>query len=93
MFFVSTSSQLKRKSPLEPSLHAIHSQPFFHSSTPHPRGLPVLDETDILTLFPETLTTEVEAIFANKTGRMCADAAGSRTFAELARPTVPDTFV
>jgi hypothetical protein len=35
---------------------------------------PYLDETDILTFFPETLTAEVEAIFANETGRVCANA-------------------
>jgi hypothetical protein len=36
---------------------------------------PYLDEADVLTLLPETLAAKVEAIFANETGRVRADAA------------------
>ena len=32
-----------------------------------------LNEADILALLPETLTADVEAIFADETGCVCAD--------------------
>lgn len=33
-----------------------------------------LDEADVLALLPETLAAEVETVFANETGGVCADA-------------------
>jgi len=37
--------------------------------------LSVLDETDVLALFPEALTADVETVFADETGGVGADAA------------------
>lgn len=38
-------------------------------------GMAYLDETDILALLTETLTADVEAVFADETGSVGADAA------------------
>lgn len=36
-----------------------------------------LDEADIVASLPEALTADVEAVFPNETGSMCANAATS----------------
>lgn len=41
-------------------------------------GMAYLDETDILALLTETLTADVEAVFADETGSVGADAAVKR---------------
>ena len=38
-------------------------------------GLSYLDESDVGALLPEALTADVEAVLADKTGRVGADAA------------------
>lgn len=50
------------------------------------RGISYLDETNVLALFPEALTADVKAVFADQTGFVCADAAvgeKNKTSAEL----------
>jgi len=38
---------------------------------------PYFCESNILTLLPEALTADIQAVFSNKTGFVCADAAVS----------------
>lgn len=45
---------------------------------------PYLDEPDILTLFPETLTAKVETIFTDEASRVCADTTVGETLGQLA---------
>jgi len=53
----------------------------------------VLDESDIRRLLAETLTADVETIFSDKTGLVCADTASARSLTVGSGPRVPDGFV
>lgn len=52
-----------------------------------------LDKTDILGVFSERLTAEVDAVLADQTGTVGGDAALTRTLTVAARAREPDVFV
>ena len=56
-------------------------------------NLPVLDEANVGGLLTEALTADVEAVLADETGLVGADAAAAGTLAVVARARVPDGFV
>ena len=56
-------------------------------------NLSVLDEANVGGLLAEALTADVEAVLANETGFVGADAAAAGTLAVVARARVPDGFV
>jgi len=53
----------------------------------------VLDEANVLALFPEALTADVQAVLADQTGLVGADAAAAGALAEGARSRVPNALV
>ena len=58
--------------------HFLPPQPYFHQTIRPPgtrRNLSVLDEADILGLLSEALTADVETVFSDETGFVCADTA------------------
>lgn len=55
--------------------------------------LTVLDKSDISGLLAEALTADVETVFADETGFVCADSAGASSLAVGAWARVPDALV
>jgi hypothetical protein len=53
----------------------------------------VLDEANVGRLLAEALTADVEAVLADETGLVGADAAAASALAVVARARVPDGFV
>jgi len=53
----------------------------------------VLDETNVRSLLTEALAADVETIFADETGLVGADAAGTSALSVGARARVPDGLV
>jgi hypothetical protein len=50
---------------------------------------PCLDEPNILTLLPKALTAEIEAIFADETGGVSADAAVKALWSAQISSSIP----
>lgn len=55
--------------------------------------LTVLDKADVSSLLAEALTADVETVFADKTGLVCADSAGASTLSVGAWARVPNALV
>jgi len=70
---------------------AINSTPFRSPSNRF--DLPVLGEPDVSRSLPEALTADVEAVFANETSSVCADAALASALAVATGAREPDGLV
>lgn len=57
------------------------------------RGLSVLDKANVGRLLTEALTADIEAVLADETSTVSADAARARALSVLAGARVPDGFV